>query len=288
MPTHVRELHRQSCTLGKTERGFETAWKVWREEGGMPLALAANEAVDAVHALYPLDSALAGFPGVFLTKLRPQEIGRYVYEVTGEYTVPDTPPVPDDFDNYLGQSQSQRSPTNPHGAKFSLSVMIVEEYDFRDLKGRWFVNSAGDPLAQLIPIPVTIEVRRVTLNRRELPDTGQVGMASGHNLFADVQAEADLHVNKTTGVYTPYYVVSYEMWTHTRRPWVPTIVWDAGYNEIKNGELVPIVNPKTKQPYNSIRLLNGSGQKLPDGVQNAYPLEFYVREEGEFSIPFLT
>lgn len=300
----INELHRQRAEVsvnggrgGRTERGFQTAWRVFKSDNGRPLAFTATEALDAVAAQHPFNETFAGLPGVRLLKLAPQEEAPNIFVVTGDYGVPDEPDQPDDFDQFLAQSQSQRSSQNPNGAELSASVYVIEEYDYQDLKGNWFTNSAGDPLQTLIPIPVNIKVRRVTLNMRRLPDDDQVGMADGRNLFFNVESQSQLHVDRENAIYTPYWRVTYEMWIHTRRDWVPTIVWDAGYNQVlpdENGDpqLKPIVDPKTKQPYNTIRFLNGAGQAIPppqppNKIQ-PHPLKFYVRREGKFTIPFLT
>lgn len=302
----VRELFRQRCSVsatgvrgGRSERSYETAWRVWKADGGRPLPFTATEALSAVQAEHPINSTFAGMEGVKLLRLEPSEFAPYVFDVLGGYGVPETPAIPDDFSDFIRQSQQSQSSSNPHGAQLSGDVTTVDEYDYKDLKDDWFVNTAGDPLQELIPIPVVLQVLRVTLNQATLPNVGQVGMANGRKLFAGLRYDAELHVNPFTGVYTPYYRVSYEMWVHSRRDWSPIVVWDAGYNQLapKVGndfewERVPIVNPKTHLPYNTVQFLDGGGFPLappkPGGKIKPHPLYFKVREEGQFNIPFLT
>jgi hypothetical protein len=288
---HVRELFRQRLTLSETDRDYETAWQVYKEDGGRPLPFTASEAVDAVHALHPIGSTLPDFDGVYLTRLAPQETAANIFEVTGTYTIPAVPPVPEDFDNFLSQSQSQRSPENPHGAKISMDITLIDEYDYRDLNGDWFTNTIGEPLQTLPPIKTTIEVWRVSYNSAALPNTGRVGWADGRDFFAGARVDAEMHLNKRTGVYTPYYAVTLEMWVNNRRDWSPMVVWNASYNqiEVKNGKKTrkAIRDPDTGDAYNTLQFITEDGKPLPAGSTAAHKLEFKVLNEGTFSIPFI-
>ena len=86
-------------------------------------------------------------------------------------------------------------------------------------------------------------------------NTANQGRADGRRLLASVSYQSAEHVNKQTGVRTRYYKNTYEVWKHPDRDWARVEVLDAGFKQIKNGKLVTIVDPDTKEPYSEESLL---------------------------------
>ncbi len=282
----IREQFRRDATKSADNVIFERGWTVWQESSGAIVASEADEIFAALESTVQIGSTYPSLGGLKCVEVRPScRDDVEIWDVSARYEIPKEETPPDSFDDFMQQSQ-QNSPENPFGPEFSGGGQTVEEYRVRDLDGMLFVNSAKQPFRNLIPIPVTIQVDRVTVNERNPANTANQGRAEGRRLLASVSYQSAEHVNKETGVRTRYYKNTYEVWTHPDRDWARVEVIDAGFKQIKNGKLVTIVDPDTKEPYSEESLLNGNGVLLDAGA-DPHTIEFRIRQEGPLGVPFL-
>jgi hypothetical protein len=286
MPFVIREQFRRDATKSADNVVFERGWTVWKETSSVIVASEASEIFSAMDSTVRIGSTYPSLGGLKCVEVRPScRDDIEIWDVSARYEVPKAEQPPDNFNEFMQQSQ-QNSSDNPFGPEFSGGGQTVEEYRVRDLDGRLFVNSAKQPFRNLVPIPVTIQVDRVTVSERNPANTANQGRCDGRRLLASVSYQSAEHVNKETGTRTRYYKNTYEVWKHPDRDWARVEVLDAGFKQIKNGKLVTVVDPDTKEPYSEESLLNGGGQVLPAG-QDPRTIEFRVREEGALGVPFL-
>ncbi|RIK82872.1 MAG: hypothetical protein DCC68_04990 [Planctomycetota bacterium] len=286
MPFVIREQFRRDATKSADNVVFERGWTVWKETSGVIVASEADEIFTAMNGTVQVGSAYPSLGGLKCVEVRPSSRDDIeIWDVSARYEIPKAETPPDSFSQFMSQSQNN-SPENPFGPEFSGGGQTVEEYRVRDLDGRLFVNSAKQPFRNLVPIPVTIQVDRVTVSQANPANTANQGRADGRRLLASVSYQSAEHVNKQTGVRTRYYKNTYEVWTHPDRDWARVEVIDAGFKQIKNGKLVTIVDPATKEPYSEESLLNGAGGLLGAGA-DPQTIEFRIRNEGALGVPFL-
>lgn len=209
-----------------------------------------------------------------------------IYDVVARFEIPEVEQaeIPDSFDDFMAQSQSTETTDNPFGPKHSFTTAVIEEFWPEDMDGKPFVNSAGEPLQPLIPFMTPLFIRRSTVNRRTEPAEDLVGTADGNRLLSGISGEEKFHKNKSSGVITRYFEVTFEVTTHPFRNWDPVIVYDAGYKQkvVKNGvtTLEEIKSEVDGQPKSSQSLLDGAGHALAPGGK-PFPLKFKVKRKGK-------
>ncbi len=289
----IREQFRRDATIATDSEStvYERGWIVWDDSSGQIVASEAWEVLNALSGTVQIGSPFPSLGGLKCSEIRPVcRDDVEIWDVRARYEIPsEEEQTPNDFDEFMNSAQNN-SPSNPFGPDFSGGGQTVEEYRVRDLDNKLFVNSANQPFRNLVPIPVTIQVDRVTVSERKPANTSKQGMCDGKRLLASIGYQSAEHVNNETGVRTRYFRNSHEVWTHPDRPWANVEVLDAGFKQIveKDGKkmLVTIVDPETKEPYSEESLLDGSGKLLPAG-QDARTIEFKVRQEGALGVPFL-
>jgi hypothetical protein len=283
----IREQFRRDATKSADNVVFERGWTVWKETTGIIVPSEVDEIFTAMNGTVQVGSAYPLLGGLKCVEVRPSSRDDIeIWDVSARYEVPKAETPPDSFSEFMQQAQNN-SPENPFGPEFSGGGQTVEEYRVRDLDGRLFVNSAKQPFRNLVPIPVTIQVDRVTVSQANRANTANQGRADGRRLLASVSYQSAEHVNKQNGVRTRYYKNTFEVWTHPDRDWARVEVIDAGFKQIKNGKLITIVDPDTKEPYSEESLLDGNGQLLGAGG-NPQTIEFRIRNEGPLGVPFLS
>jgi hypothetical protein len=288
-------MFRRSGSLSRDQNTYERGWRVHGKDSGTGATVQIE--IDEVYDNLPVElgDTFPGLDGVILIEFTPTSAEDHEWwEVTARYEIPDEEPQPDDFNDFMSQSGDEDNTS--HGPKFSYGGQVIEEYPTEDLADPArapLMNSARDPIP--LPMPVTIQVERVTVNQQDKPDTSTMGICQGRKLLANVSGDSEVHVNKRTGERTRYYVVSYEVWTHPYRDWTPTKVWDAGFNELIRKQNIndpgptirkePMLAPGGEQ-FNDPQFLDGIGKKLSP-EKDPYPLYFTMRRTGNLNVPFL-
>lgn len=284
--------------LEKTDDGFvyQKGWIVFKTSGGIVVPTEHDDVLTQMEQYVDIgDSWSLAKPAIRCKNIRAdarEEVE--IWDVTARYELEiernTEEDQPDDFDEFMDRSQDD-SADNPFRPRRSGGGTVIEEYFFYDLDNQPFVNSAFFPLQNIPPIPVTVQVDRITVNERNAADTSRIGRANGRKLLADVTYEEADHENRRTGATTRYYRNTYERWTHPYRDWKNVECLDSGFIQLINlgggvFEVANIVDEKTKEPIAEAAMLDGQGGVLPRGQQ---PIKrtFRVRNEGPLGIPFL-
>jgi hypothetical protein len=289
----IGEKFRRSLSVTAENKVYERGWTVWNESAGAIIASEASAVLNALAGTVSIGSTFPGLAGVECVEIRPDSRDDCeVWDVTARYEIPPKPEPPDDFDEFVNQSQNTDS-DNPFAPEFSGGGLVMEEYWAEDLDGKPFVNSAKDALQHSPPIPITVQVDRVTVSERGPARTARIGTSSGRRLLADVAYQSAEHVNRTTGLRTRYYKNTYEVWTHPYRDWHMIALLDQGFrarivNQATGAvKIVNIVDPDTKEPVAQAANLDGEGNVLPEG-QKPKVLWFRVRQVGSLGVPFIS
>jgi len=277
---NVGEMFGSDASVSEDSTEATRNWQVfkWDLAGGGDFETMAEDDVSAAVSVAigdPHPSYPDGLCDSVSARLRD---GMEVWDVTASYATPDPneaeeDATDDDFDAFMSQSQVDAD-DNPIGPEYSGSTQYIEEYSPKDLEGKPFKNSAGDPLATLLPTLVPLAIRRITVNKDSEPDLSQVGTADGYDLLNGISFEQKWHKSGRR-----YFRVTYEVATHPLRPWVPTIVYDAGYRQVIDGKKLAIKDPDTGQDLNSLSFLDGNGKLLAPTAE-PHELEFKVYQEG--------
>jgi len=299
MAFKVRELRRRTGRSSNDRSEYERRFRVWKYTTTLVNIQECD--LDEVIAEVGIDfgDTYPGMDGVECYDIEGEEDETsFRWIVTVRYQTPDandaSDDTPNDFDEFISQSQQQpQDPdTNMIGPKFSYGTTTVEEWREKDLDGQYFINSAKDPFQNTPPIPVTIQIERVTLNEARKPNTSKQGTAAGRKLLAGIQGEAAIHVNRTTGVRTRYYVTTYEVWIHPSHDWAFVELIDRGFNYLTtvNGQKVKRairLGPEKNEPQQPVNL-DGAGGILSTTATNPQTKTFRIRPVGSLGVPFIS
>lgn len=277
---NVGETFGNEATVSADSTSASRTWVVFKWDltgGGDFEAITEEDAIDAVGV--EVGDAHPRYADALCVNVSArQRDGIEHWDVTASYETPDPDEAAedatdDDFDAFMSQSQND-SPDNPLKPQYSGSIQFTEEYSPKDLDGKWFKNSAGDPLATILPVLVPIQIRTTTVNVATEPDLSQAGTADGYELLQGVSFEEAWHKSGRA-----YYRATFVVATHPNRKWAETIVYDAGYRQIIAGKKVNIKDPITNQDLNSLSFLDGNG-KLLAATAEPKELKFRVYREG--------
>jgi hypothetical protein len=205
----------------------------------------------------------------------------FSFEIVGD----DDEKEPQTFEEFLAASQSQDEGGRAfYAPKRSAGLQVIQEYRYADLDEKPFRSSANGPLPPS-PIPVNIQIERITFNADQFPDLSFGGSTQGKKMLGAIDVDWNYFKNKLTGEIDEYYTVTMEEWTHPHRNWKNVELYDADFCEIVEGERANIVD-KDGIYLSAESFLDGAGKKLPPGAPPII-LKFRVRVEQAYHIPFL-
>lgn len=274
----------------------EAGWLGFLQDNNVLQTATMKQARDAFVAAkgFEIGQAHGDYPGAAFKSLRVSRRENVeAFDFTARWETKDGgESPPDDFEQFMQQSQVN-SPDNPHGPEYSGRGQFAEEYSHKDVKGDLFLNAAKQPLTNVPPLLITIQVRRVTLNQRNEPNLSQQGVAEGRDMLQAVEFNQLFHKNKQTGALQKYYRVSYEVWTHPFRDWAKVELLNVGFafwvlgenGEPKRLEIAKLGNAKD-QPLVEQNLTKDGNGILPAGEPpNTITFKFF--REGTLNIPYL-
>ena len=292
MPTsHIYEIFQRSVQLEKTRTVYQRGWKFWSQDDTtlqlIPIAV-FSDLMSIVASKVSIGDAYPGATNFVCNNIEIDEgEDGELHIATASYEIDETPP--DDFEDFINRSSGgsgSDDPNNPFRPRRSGGGMTVEEYRWKDIAGKAFVNAAKQRFTNIPPITVTIQVDRITVVMATRADTSAQGKCAGRLLLSNVTYEEKDHKNKQTGVLTRYYENTYEVWTHPDHDWDKVEVLNTGFKIIKNGKLIAIKDPDTGEVLVEESNLSedGTGVLAPGTPPNT--IEFTVRHATDLNIPF--
>jgi hypothetical protein len=276
--------------LADDQLAVDESWIGVYHEAGVLQATTVKAARDAFLTAqgWSIGKQNVDYPGAYLKRVRTQRIDKteaFNLLVHWENKTGGEDP-PDDFDQFMQQSQ-QNNFENPHGPDYSSHGQFAEEYSHKDLDGDLFVNRANQMLRNIPPLMITIKVRKVSINRPDEADIGQMGVAEGFRLLYGVNNEMRTHKNKQTGKTRKYFRTTYEVWEHPFRQWAIVELLNVGFAILVNGKLeIPRLGKGKDKPQFEVNL-SADGTKVLSAGEQPNTIPFKVFREGTINVPFL-
>lgn len=191
---------------------------------------------------------------------------RFIWEVDCQYTTKPLPGEPTD------DGDSGTDPNNPTSdpPKYSGTFVTLNMGAFKDLNGREFKNSAGDPFE---PAPEVMAYHPVLVIEKNFDDMGFTQAQSFVNhVNSDSYKGADPHTllcrnigfepaqyQDSSGTTHTYYKYRIEL-EYNADKWVPLEIADMGFRERPNATDDPVPILKKGLPINTQSWLTASGK----------------------------